>query len=1135
MESVVLSYSEFFHNDGGMAKVKADFEKLGEELIAEAKRIKKEVNTNFSFDNPEMLARYEQQISDITKINKQYIQAKKDIAQAEKEEAKAQKEATQAALDHEKVKQAKLKTTRQEIQAEGDLSKAIQAESRAKKQNIDLEIAQARQRSISEKGIKKELDLYGQMSAELNKLFRASANVAVQMFQLEEAGEKASPAYAKLASDFATLQQRTLKLDGSLKQIDASLGRHQRNVGGYKQAYDGLGNSVNQLTRELPAFSNSIQTGLLGISNNIPILADEISNLVRQNQALRAEGKPTVSVLGQITKALGSWQTLLSIGVTLLTIYGAKLVDFIFNTKKAASEIDLLREATERYNDTIVEVTTNSEKELTAMRRKIVVAQDVTKGEEERAQAAQEIIDQYPGYLGNLSKEEVMLGSLTKVNEKYNKAIRSLTGDIQKRIDAEAKQSQARENLKIVAELEREVDIRQRANEEARKAIEAYGFESAAAKNAIKGVQERIKARKELLEDDQEFISKFGSIGIAETGSVTGIGLYVDSQITELQIKAQLLRAEVERQQNEINQTFKETSLLDFNPDQDKNSKAAIDQITQVDYLASQFELAKQILESTIGLNKEIADSDKFTAEQRVEARRAMATQMVALAELERRESLRVLKNEYDKERNETIKDNEGRVLAKKYTDKALLELEKQYGFDKERIQQTYIDKEREAQKEAADVALLDQLDYQVKYLTTMRSFLASNSKIYDDFTKEISIIQNQINKIIDPLKGESLSDAIQINDFELESVRELRRELEKILGGRSFADLTKSEQKSVTKQLEQFEKDRTRTEENFQMQRRLNRLQLIEEEKKRYAEDTNEFKQLEIERQNILLQIEKEGIDKRLKEEKDQAEQFKKFMQDLNSIIGAVLDRMIEITQQRIGQQERLLDQQQNAVELQQKRAEQGAENTLKFEQEQLAKREAELIAQQKREQRLQMIKSLYTAYAGYSEKDPDTAIVKALRDFAILQSITASFGEGGVVEDKLPANGIFRGASHRSKSGGIPIMVEGKEGILSTREMSNLGKDNFYKIKEMAGSGKIDDNFFARQRQSFIQAVGVPTTDDRLISEIQELKRIIDNKPVPTIEANKLADGVLEIAHKMVVGRKEIRNSYIVRKPRL
>ena len=58
-----------------------------------------------------------------------------------------------------------------------------------------------------------------------------------------------------------------------------------------KRQWDGLGNSINQLTREAPAFAVSMQTGILAVSNNIPILADEIANLKRRNTELINSGQ----------------------------------------------------------------------------------------------------------------------------------------------------------------------------------------------------------------------------------------------------------------------------------------------------------------------------------------------------------------------------------------------------------------------------------------------------------------------------------------------------------------------------------------------------------------------------------------------------------------------------------------------------------------------------------------------------------------------------------------------------------------------------------------------------------------------------------------------------------------------------
>ncbi len=95
----------------------------------------------------------------------------------------------------------------------------------------------------------------------------------------------------------------------ALRNVDARIQKHTRNVGNYRSGFDGLGVSVAQITRELPAFTNSLQTGFLAVSNNIPILVDEINRLKAANVELTASGKPTVNIFKQVGKAVFTWQS----------------------------------------------------------------------------------------------------------------------------------------------------------------------------------------------------------------------------------------------------------------------------------------------------------------------------------------------------------------------------------------------------------------------------------------------------------------------------------------------------------------------------------------------------------------------------------------------------------------------------------------------------------------------------------------------------------------------------------------------------------------------------------------------------------------------------------------------------------
>ena len=210
-------------------------------------------------------------------------------------------------------------------------------------------------------------------------------------------------------------------------------------------------------------------------------------------------------------------------------------------------------------------------------------------------------------------------------------------------------------------------------------------------------------------------------------------------------------------------------------------------------------------------------------------------------------------------------------------------------------------------------------------------------------------------------------------------------------------------------------------------------------------------------------------------------------------------------------------------------------------FEQREQGKREAERIQEEKRAERLEKIRALYSSYNNYaSQGDGDNAIIKALRDFSILEAITASFGDGGVVGDvldKMPTDGrgIIRGQSHKGNTKGIPVLVERNEGIFSASEMANLGKDNFYKMKEMASMGKIDSNFFTQQRKSVAAFVPMANAQPELLHQMKQVQQAIENKPVPHWDLEKLHDGSLHLIETITTKNHVKRNHYKTKKPRI
>lgn len=139
--------------------------------------------------------------------------------------------------------------------------------------------------------------------------------------------------------------------DKKIKELDATIGNHQRNVGNYGSAFNGLNMSVQQVVRELPSATMGLQMFFLAISNNLPILADQIKMTKEANKAAKEMGQQTTPVWKQLVKSLLSWQTAMIVGITLLTVYGKEIAAWTKSLFSAGREALSTAEATEKLNE----------------------------------------------------------------------------------------------------------------------------------------------------------------------------------------------------------------------------------------------------------------------------------------------------------------------------------------------------------------------------------------------------------------------------------------------------------------------------------------------------------------------------------------------------------------------------------------------------------------------------------------------------------------------------------------------------------------------------------------------------------------------------------------------------------------
>lgn len=243
-----------------------------------------------------------------------------------------------------------------------------------------------------------------------------------------------------------TLQQiQTLK--NELKSMDAQMGNYQRNVGNYTSHWNGLNMSVQQVARELPSLAVGWNTFFLAISNNLPMIADELKKARIEYQAMQEAGEKGIPVWKQLTKSILNWQTALVVGITLLSVYGKDIMNWVSSLFKGEKAVLETVNATNQFHEAMRKGVSDTVKERTELKLLYDATQDSTRSMKERKAAVDELQKRYPNYLGNIKDEDILAG---KASDSY----KALTSALIENAQARAVEETMVENSKKALEYE---------------------------------------------------------------------------------------------------------------------------------------------------------------------------------------------------------------------------------------------------------------------------------------------------------------------------------------------------------------------------------------------------------------------------------------------------------------------------------------------------------------------------------------------------------------------------------------------------------------------------------------------------------------------------------------------------------
>jgi hypothetical protein len=279
-----------------------------------------------------------------------------------------------------------------------------------------------------------------------------------------------------------------------------------------------------------------------------------------------------------------------------------------------------------------------------------------------------------------------------------------------------------------------------------------------------------------------------------------------------------------------------------------------------------------------------------------------------------------------------------------------------------------------------------------------------------------------------------------------------------------------------------------------------------------------NELNDIRLKYQNIEYDNKKEADQKLLDADKKKNEEMWQTTQDFAQ---KTTDYFKKKSDERIAQIEKEISAAEKQADYYRELAANGninAQQSLAEQERIIAESNRRKEREQKRAQRMELANTIYQTYAGHAAKDPDTALMKTIKDASLLQAFistlpmfydgTEDTGSGGGVDGK----GGFHAVLHPHERV-IPKSLNDQIGNLTNEQLTRLAME--YNNGRLVGQDVA--------HSSLDLAI--------LVNEMQDLKEIIRSKPETNIELGEITQSAMEIVKSTRKGNTTVYNRFKVR----
>jgi hypothetical protein len=261
------------------------------------------------------------------------------------------------------------------------------------------------------------------------KLIDALKLVRAEQIKQLEANKQAGKNYTQEAANVQALTGQINGLKAGLKDLQKTKEEVAKtpsidiDTEAVTRKTNNLKMQFSQVARELPSLAMGPQMFILAISNNLPMLADAIADVRKQNELLAASGKKGVPVWKQLASSIFSWQTALVAAISLGIVFGKDIANWVSSLFKAKKELSETQQLQESLNTSRRKGGEAASEESAKLRILYTSSQDTSKSMRERNKAVDELQKMYPDYFGKLSNEAILAGNAASAYDELTKAI----------------------------------------------------------------------------------------------------------------------------------------------------------------------------------------------------------------------------------------------------------------------------------------------------------------------------------------------------------------------------------------------------------------------------------------------------------------------------------------------------------------------------------------------------------------------------------------------------------------------------------------------------------------------------------------------------------------------------------------